>query len=94
MTLAMVAEDRSINYVLSELLSSQGNEIAVRSIMKYCGQDTELSFWEIMARARRGGEIALGYKAYDAQDAVLNPPMKGKKRKWNERDLVVVLTHI
>ena len=94
MTLAMVAEDRSINYVLSELLSSQGNEISVRSVVKYCRPDVELSFWEIMSRARRSGEIALGYKAYHSQDAVLNPPDKGKKRRWNKDDLVVVLSLI
>ena len=64
MYLAMVAENRDMNAVLQELLSAEGQEIYVRHIHFYLRPDEALSpaysFWDLTARARLRGEIAIG----------------------------------
>jgi len=65
MYLAMVAENRAMNAVLQELLSAEGQEIYVRHICFYLRPDEAISeaysFWDLTARARLRGEIAIGY---------------------------------
>uniref|UniRef100_A0A453MGS1 RCK N-terminal domain-containing protein n=1 Tax=Aegilops tauschii subsp. strangulata TaxID=200361 RepID=A0A453MGS1_AEGTS len=51
MALAMVAEDRQINYVLEELFAEQGNELQIRQSDLYLREDEELNFFEVMLRA-------------------------------------------
>jgi len=95
--LAMVAEDRSINTVLKELLSASGSEIQVRSCLEYCEAGESLDFWTLMARARKCREIAIGYKVSSKDGspgaACLNPRNKSEIRRWERGDFLVVLTN-
>merc|ERR1711865_319369 len=57
--LAMVAEERGINGVVTEMLTSVGAELYVRASQTYVATGEKASFFDIMARALRREEIAL-----------------------------------
>nr|KYP72047.1 hypothetical protein KK1_011336 [Cajanus cajan] len=90
MALAMVAEDRQINDVLEELFAEEGNEMHIRQADLYLCEGEELSFYEIMLRARQRREIVIGYRLANAERAVINPPAKTDRRKWSLKDVFVV----
>ncbi|XP_020211288.1 ion channel CASTOR isoform X2 [Cajanus cajan] len=92
MALAMVAEDRQINDVLEELFAEEGNEMHIRQADLYLCEGEELSFYEIMLRARQRREIVIGYRLANAERAVINPPAKTDRRKWSLKDVFVVIT--
>ncbi|KAL2345997.1 hypothetical protein Fmac_007282 [Flemingia macrophylla] len=92
MALAMVAEDRQINDVLEELFAEEGNEMHIRQADLYLCEGDELSFYEIMLRARQRREIVIGYRLANAERAVINPPAKSDRRKWSLKDVFVVIT--
>jgi len=91
--MSMVAEDRMINAVLTELLSATGCEIQVRSCLEYCEVEEVLDWWTMMARARKRYEVAIGYKCIETGKAYINPRQKSKLRVWSRGDAIVVLTH-
>ncbi|KAI3697154.1 hypothetical protein L6452_29950 [Arctium lappa] len=91
MALAMVAEDRQINDVLEELFAEEGNEMHIRQADLYLKEGEELSFYEILLRARQRREIVIGYRIDNAQKAVINPPGKLEKRRWSVKDVFVVI---
>ncbi|KAM3320489.1 hypothetical protein P3S67_007689 [Capsicum chacoense] len=75
MALAMVAEDRQINDVLEE-----GNEMQIRGAKVYLCEGKELSFYEVLLRARQRREIVIGYRLANTEKAVINPPAKTEKK--------------
>ncbi|KAM3355738.1 hypothetical protein P3S68_022451 [Capsicum galapagoense] len=85
MALAMVAEDRQINNVLEE-----GNEMQIRGAKVYLCEG-ELSFYEVLLRARQRREIVIGYRLANTEKAVINPPAKTERRKWSVKDVFVVI---
>lgn len=91
MALAMVAEDRQINDVLEELFAEEGNELQIREADLYLNEDEELSFYEILLRARQRREIVIGFRPSDSEKAVINPTAKSERRKWSMRDVFVVI---
>ncbi|XP_015573844.1 ion channel CASTOR isoform X2 [Ricinus communis] len=91
MALAMVAEDRQINDVLEELFAEEGNEMHIRQADLYLREGEELSFYEILLRARQRREIVIGYQLANAERAVINPPAKSERRKWKLKDVFVVI---
>ncbi|KAK7277041.1 hypothetical protein RIF29_18190 [Crotalaria pallida] len=91
MALAMVAEDRQINDVLEELFAEEGNEMHIRLADLYLCEGEELSFYEIMLRARQRRDIVIGYRLANAERAVINPPAKTERRKWSLKDVFVVI---
>ncbi|KAK9950921.1 hypothetical protein M0R45_006386 [Rubus argutus] len=91
MALAMVAEDRQINDVLEELFAEEGNELQIRQADLYLREGEELSFYEILLRARQRREVMIGYRLVDAERAVINPPAKNERRKWSVKDVFVVI---
>ncbi|KAE9598086.1 Ion channel CASTOR [Lupinus albus] len=91
MALAMVAEDRQINDVLEELFAEEGNEMHIRQADLYLFEGEELSFYEIMLRARQRRDIVIGYRLANAERAVINPPAKTDRRKWSLKDVFVVI---
>ncbi|KAE8648670.1 hypothetical protein Csa_008838 [Cucumis sativus] len=91
MALAMVAEDRQINDVLEELFAEEGNELHIRQADLYLREGEELSFYEVLLRARQRREIVIGYRSANAERAVINPPAKNERRKWSLRDVFVVI---
>ncbi|KAL0322759.1 UNVERIFIED_CONTAM: Ion channel CASTOR [Sesamum angustifolium] len=91
MALAMVAEDRQINDVLEELFAEEGNELHIRGADLYLHEGDELSFYEILLRARQRREIVIGYRLADTEKAVINPSAKNERRKWSLKDVFVVI---
>ncbi|KAK6793942.1 hypothetical protein RDI58_007395 [Solanum bulbocastanum] len=91
MALAMVAEDRQINDVLEELFAEEGNEMQIRGAALYLYDSEELSFYEVLLRARQRREIVIGYRLANADKAVINPPTKAERRKWSVKDVFVVI---
>ncbi|XP_023528275.1 ion channel CASTOR-like isoform X2 [Cucurbita pepo subsp. pepo] len=91
MALAMVAEDRQINDVLEELFAEEGNELHIRQADLYLREGEELSFYEVLLRARQRREIVIGYRSAHAERAVINPPAKHERRKWYLGDVFVVI---
>ncbi|XVE84412.1 hypothetical protein DITRI_Ditri17bG0010300 [Diplodiscus trichospermus] len=92
MALAMVAEDRQINDVLEELFAEEGNELHIRQADLYLHDGEELSFYEIILRARQRREIVIGYRLANAERAITNPTAKSERRRWSVRDVFVVIT--
>ncbi|GMY32828.1 ion channel CASTOR-like isoform X2 [Fagus crenata] len=91
MALAMVAEDRQINEVLEELFAEEGNEMHIRQADLYLREGEELSFYEILLRARQRREIVIGYRSPNAERAVINPPTKSERQRWSLKDVFVVI---
>ncbi|KAB5512647.1 hypothetical protein DKX38_029675 [Salix brachista] len=60
MALAMVAEDQQINDVLEELFAEVGNELQIRQADLYLSEGEELSFYEVLLRARQRRDIVIG----------------------------------
>ncbi|KAH6778335.1 ion channel protein [Perilla frutescens var. hirtella] len=87
MALAMVAEDRQINDVLEELFAEEGNELHIRAANLYLEEGEELSFYEILLRARQRREILIGYRLADTEKAVINPSAKNERKKWSMNDI-------
>ncbi|KAJ7520576.1 hypothetical protein O6H91_19G011200 [Diphasiastrum complanatum] len=92
MALAMVAEDKQINRVLEELFAEEGNEMYIRPAEFYLYDKEELSFYDIMIRARQRDEIVIGYRLASSERAVINPPNKGVLHKWSLGDVFIVLS--
>ncbi|XP_022859461.1 ion channel CASTOR-like isoform X2 [Olea europaea var. sylvestris] len=91
MALAMVAEDRQINDVLEELFAEEGNEMHIRGAAFYLEDSEELSFYEVLIRARQRREIVIGYRLADTEKAVINPPAKNERRAWSLSDVFIVI---
>lgn len=92
MALAMVAEDKRISGVLDELFAEEGNEMVMRPAEMYLDVDgEELSFWDVMVRARGRNEIVIGYHREDEEMPVINPKEKGVRHKWSLDDSFIVL---
>ncbi|CAM0883807.1 unnamed protein product [Alopecurus aequalis] len=93
MALAMVAEDKQINRVLEELFAEEGNEMCIRSAEFYLYEQEELSFLDIMVRARERDEIVIGYRLAQTDEAIINPEEKSEIRKWSLDDVFVVIAN-
>ncbi|KAM3280134.1 hypothetical protein ACQJBY_047117 [Aegilops geniculata] len=91
MALAMVAEDKQINRVLEELFAEEGNEMCIRSAEFYLYEQEELSFLDIMVRARERDEIVIGYRLANTDEAIINPGHKSEIKKWSIDDVFVVI---
>ena len=63
----------------------------IRQADVYLKEGEELSFYEILLRARQRREIVIGYRIGNAQKAVINPSGKLEKRRWSVKDVFVVI---
>lgn len=71
----------------------QGNEIYIRPASDYLQEDGEqLSFYQLMARARQSKEIVFAYKLAHAEKAVINPADKNVPRAWSFHDSLVTIS--
>ena len=99
--LSMVAEEPSINAVLRELFTADGQEMLVQPARAYVRDGERLSFWDVAARARARREVLIGTCCADAgvvasgkralRRASLNPGDKHVPRKWGPDDFVVIM---
>ena len=98
--LAMVAEERGINGIKTQLLTSAGSELYVRPAATYVAEGDKASFFDIMARARNRKEVALGFieridhtdhDKHAAGRAFINPAEKAERRQWGSAVCIIVL---
>ena len=87
--MAMVSEEASVGPLFEQLFAEEGDEIYVRDVRCYCEAGETLSFWEMGARARCVGDIAIGYRRSDGELS-LNPPEKTARMVWGEGDHLIV----
>ncbi|XP_075662403.1 ion channel CASTOR-like isoform X3 [Castanea sativa] len=87
---AIQADSRSLATLLL-IRDIQGNEMHIRHADLYLREGEELSFYEILLRARQRREIVIGYRFANAERAVINPPAKSERRRWSLKDVFVVI---
>lgn len=63
----------------------------IRQADLFLFEGEELSFYEIMLRARQRRDIVIGYRLANAERAVINPPAKNDRRRWSFKDVFVVI---
>ena len=95
--LAQVSENRDLNAVFADLFDPEGSEVYLKPAGGYVEPGREVSFYTVVAAARRRGEVAIGYRlsahagnAAKAYGVVVNPK-KPEKVAFSERDWVIVL---
>lgn len=66
--------------------------MCIRPAEYYLYEQEELSFYDIMVRARERGEIVIGYRLANADQAIMNPANKSEVRKWSLDDVFVVIS--
>jgi Trk K+ transport system NAD-binding subunit len=97
MLLANVSENRSMNNVWADLFASEGSEIYLKNALRYAKPEEAVTFYDIQARARSVGELALGYaRAQDLEKdpvagLVINPANKVIPLTFTADDRVIVL---
>jgi len=96
--MAQVAEQKSLNAVLTELFSPEGSEIYLKPVGHYVTLERPVNFYTVVEAARQRGESAIGYRCQAqagsmAQDygVVLNPP-KGEPIAFQAGDSVIVVS--
>ncbi|MFI8193340.1 NAD-binding lipoprotein [Streptomyces sp. NPDC085946] len=94
--MAQISQNRHLAAVFEELFSAEGNGVHLRPAADYVRPDRETSFATVVAAARDRGECAIGYRRHD--DASKGPhyglrinPPKSERRRWTDRDEVVVV---
>lgn len=95
--LAQVAEQKSINAVLTDLFSPEGSEIYLKPARNYVTLDRPVNFYTVVEAARRRGESAIGYRCKaDANNVaraygtVLNP-VKDNFIQFQPQDTIILL---
>ncbi|CAM9187466.1 unnamed protein product, partial [Ectocarpus fasciculatus] len=90
MAIAMVAEQREVYSILSEIFSAEGNEIYLRPVHWFIKEDLEVSFFEVSYIAKLKGQLAFGYKLHTGE-MFINPRDKNKVMKWQDGDVLLLL---
>eukprot|EP00900_Chrysochromulina_parva_P022177 jgi/Chrpa1/4593/Chrysochromulina_OHIO_Genome00004775-RA len=88
--ISMVAEDAEVGPLLDTLFAEEGDDLSVRDALFYAAEGENLSFWQVSARARSRGDIAIGYLR-GGGEVQLNPPDKNQSLLWTKGDFLVVL---
>lgn len=95
--LAQVAEQKSINAVLTELFDPAGSEIYLKPADSYVAMDRPVNFYTVVEAARQRGESAIGYRRKaDANNMarsygiVLNPA-KEQLIEFSPQDTIILL---
>lgn len=63
----------------------------IRGAELYLRDGEELSFYEVLFRARQRREIVIGYRLGNTERAIINPPGKNERKKWSVDDVFVVI---
>jgi len=103
MALGQIAEESDIHGLLIDIFSPEGSEMHIKDIRLYAQEGETLNWWEIVARARMRGEVALGFIKKELSPApILNPGngaqqdvFSGTKQTritWKYGDQLVVLS--
>lgn len=80
MALGQIAEESDIHGLIDEIFKPEGSEMHIKDIRLYAQEGETLSWWEIVARARMRGEVAMGFiKKELSPNPILNPGNKAQK---------------
>lgn len=95
--LAQVAEQKSINAVLTDLFSPEGSEIYLKPARNYVTLERPVNFYTVVEAARQRGESAIGYRrkadannVARAYGTVLNPA-KDAMIEFQPQDMLILL---
>lgn len=95
--LAQVAEQKSINAVLTDLFSPEGSEIYLKPADHYVAIGRPVNFYTVVEAARQRGESAIGYRRKadanniaQAYGVVINPP-KDQPIEFQPQDAIILL---
>ncbi len=95
--LAQVAEQKSINAVLTDLFSPEGSEIYLKPARHYVTLENPVNFYTVVEAARRRGESAIGYRrkadannVARAYGTILNPK-KDDLIEFQPQDMIILL---
>jgi len=103
MALGQIAEESDIHGLLIDIFSPEGSEFHIKDIRLYAQEGETLNWWEIVARARMRGEVALGFIKKELSPApILNPGNESQKDvfegtkstriMWSYGDQLIVLS--
>jgi len=91
--LAMVAEERSVRYILDELLGGAGCSIEMQPAERYCSPGETLSFMQLSKRIHDVDEILMGYQQRPIADngnTIVNPRDKDVPKCWDYISLMII----
>jgi Trk K+ transport system NAD-binding subunit len=91
--LSQISENRHLNKVFQELLSSDGSEIYLKPAKNYIKLNVALSYETVVRSASFKNEIAIGYKlkSHKEHGGVFVNPEKDLVLSFHEGDYVIVL---
>jgi hypothetical protein len=89
--LVQLAVDPERGNVFRELLDPAGNEFYIRPVARFVGGDEKLSFTDIMARAKKLKEVAIGYVPPGGEPLQLCPRDRTTARPPAEFGEIVVI---
>ncbi|HEY9764103.1 MAG TPA: hypothetical protein V6D07_16350 [Trichocoleus sp.] len=95
--LAQVAEQKSINAVLTDLFNPEGSEIYLKPADAYVAVDRPVNFYTVVEAARQRGESAIGYRrTVDANNmarsyGVVINPTKDQLIEFEPQDAIILL---
>lgn len=104
MALAQVAKESDIHGLLEDIFSPEGDEMHIKDIRNYATPGETLSWWEITARARMRGQVAMGFMKPEIGDGIpilnpgngsqahLFPGTKSDKLVWQPPDKLIVFS--
>jgi hypothetical protein len=90
MAIAMVAEQREVYSILSEIFSVEGNELYLRPVHWFIKEDSHTSFNEVAYIAKQKGQLAFGYKLQSGEQFI-NPRDKHCIIEWAEGDVLLIM---
>jgi len=80
MALGQIAEESDIHGLLDAIFSPEGSEMHIKDIRLFASEGERLNWWELVARARMRGEVAMGFiKPELSKDPILNPGNEAQK---------------
>ena len=91
--MAQIAEERHNKEILNDLLSEGGSSIYMKPVSRYVKTGEPVDFYTLGASAARYGEVAIGYKKFEADDSFrieVNPQSQEAARFSEKDDLIVV----
>ena len=91
--MAQIAEERHNKEILNDLLSEGGSSIYMKPVSRYVKTGEPVDFYTLGASAARYGEVAIGYKKFEADDSFrieVNPQSREAARFSEKDDLIVV----
>jgi hypothetical protein len=88
MALGQVAKESDIHGLLEDIFCPEGDEMHIKDIRFYAHEGEYLNWWEITARARMRGEVAMGFiKPEISKEPILNPgneSQAGLMKGWGD----------